>query len=102
MNPNVFLLMLALLAGIALAADVPKGKDLSKGGTVLLLGDSIFDCHEGDKRLDVVLKGVLEKAAPQGKWTVVNAAHGGEYIGPKEGEAAGTSGPLFTDDKGGR
>jgi lysophospholipase L1-like esterase len=85
-----------------MAADAPKGKDMSKGGTVLLIGDSIFDCHEGEKRMEVVLKGVLEKANPQGKWTVVNQAHGGEYIGPREGEPQGTSGPLFTDDKSGR
>lgn len=88
----------------ARAAEAPKhaAKDLTKGGTVLLIGDSIFDCHAGEKRLEFILKAALEKKAPEAKWTVVNQARGGEYIGPKVGEPKGTSGPLFDDDASGR
>jgi lysophospholipase L1-like esterase len=91
----------ALIFPLALNAEVAK-KDLSKGGTVLLIGDSIFDSHQGDKRLEVVLKQALDKQAPQAKWTVYNEAHGGEYIGPADGAAPGTSEPLFSSDTGGR
>jgi lysophospholipase L1-like esterase len=79
-----------------------SAKDLSKGGTVLLLGDSILDCHAGDHRIEVVMKGILDERMPQAQWTVYNEAHGGEYIGPKEGTPSGTSGPLFTTETAGR
>jgi len=65
--------LIALLMGTTMAADAPK-KDLSKGGTVLLLGDSIFDCHDGDKRLEVVLKGVLESPERSGQFSTPLAA----------------------------
>jgi lysophospholipase L1-like esterase len=95
-----FLELLAVLTAFGLAFGVWAGdaKDLSKGGTLLLLGDSILDSHAGDKRIEAVLKRVLEKKAPQAKWTIVNAAHGGQYIGPQEGSPKGTSGPLFTTE----
>jgi lysophospholipase L1-like esterase len=98
------LLGVAMLAHIGLAVEAPKTvtKDLTKGGTVLLIGDSIFDIHDGDKRLEAVLKGVLEKKLPQAKWSLSNQARGGEYIGPKEGDPQGAAGPLFTDEKSGR
>ena len=64
---------------------------------VLLLGDSILDCHRGDKRIEVVLQRLLG-----GPWTVVNEAHGGEYIGPLEGTPKGVSEPLFTSETTGR
>ena len=86
----------------AKAGQASLAKDLSKGGTVLLLGDSIFDCHEGDKRVDAVMKGLLERRTPQARWAVYNEAHGGEYIGPKEGTPVGVSEPLFTTKATGR
>jgi lysophospholipase L1-like esterase len=94
-------ILLLSFCAVCFAGEAAK-KDFSMGGTVLLIGDSIFDSHQGDKRLEAVLKAALERRAPQGKWTVFNDAHGGEYIGPREGEPKGTSGPLFNDDKTGR
>ena len=76
--------------------------NLSAGGTVLLLGDSIFDCHEGDQRIEAVMKRVLAEETPQAQWVIYNEAHGGEYIGPKEGTPAGVSEPLFTAETTGR
>jgi hypothetical protein len=64
-------------------------EDLSRGGTVLLFGDSILDCHQGDKRVEAVMKCLLEQKMPRASWTIHNEAHGGEYIGPREGSAMG-------------
>jgi lysophospholipase L1-like esterase len=89
----------ALLAGNALAA---SGKDLSHGGTILLIGDSIFDCHEGDKRIEFVMQRLLRQVKPDTRWTIFNEAHGGEYIGPKVGNPLGVSQPLFTTETTGR
>ncbi|MBI3680005.1 MAG: SGNH/GDSL hydrolase family protein [Acidobacteria bacterium] len=69
---------------------------------MLLLGDSIFDLHEGDKRIEAVMKNLLEQRSPLVRWTIYNEAHGGEYIGPKEGTPKGVSEPLFTTEKTGR
>jgi len=96
------LMLILFAAGNVWGGDAPKPKDLSKGATILLIGDSIFDIHEGDKRLEAVLKAALTKKAPQGQWAVFNHAQGGEYIGPKVGEAANTSGPFFDSDTEGR
>ena len=77
-------------------------KDLSKGGTILLLGDSILDCHEGDKRIEAVLRRLLQAQAPEVPWTIFNEAHGGEYIGPQQGNPRGVSTPLFATETTGR
>ncbi|MBI3830926.1 MAG: SGNH/GDSL hydrolase family protein [Planctomycetes bacterium] len=92
--------LFALAAYSARAAEAPKpaAKDLSKGGTVLLIGDSIFDCHQGEQRLEFILKAALDKKAPEAKWTVFNEARGGQYIGPKDGETKHTVPPLFEDE----
>jgi lysophospholipase L1-like esterase len=76
--------------------------DLSHGGTVLLIGDSIFDCHEGDHRIEVVMERLLDEKVPGAHWTVINEAYGGEYIGPKEGNPVGVSEPLFSTETSGR
>jgi len=89
----------ALLAGNAMAA---ARKDLSHGGTILLVGDSIFDCHEGDKRIEFVIERLFKQVKPDVRWTVINEAHGGEYIGPKVGSPLGVSQPLFTTGTTGR
>ena len=78
------------------------GKDLSQGGTILLLGDSILDCHEGDKRIEAVLRRLLEEKTPGAQWNIYNEAHGGEYIGPKEGTPVNVTTPLFTTVTTGR
>jgi lysophospholipase L1-like esterase len=67
-----------------------------------MLGDSIFDCHEGDKRIEAVMMRLLAKAVPQALWTISNEAHGGEFIGPKVGMPLGVSEPLFTSETTGR
>ena len=77
-------------------------KDFSEGGVILLLGDSILDCHEGEKRIEFVMQRMLQQAAPQAHWTIFNEAHGGEYIGPKVGNPAGVSQPLFETETTGR
>jgi lysophospholipase L1-like esterase len=100
--------LLVLAVSSTLCPTAAKGgqgapaKDLSRGGTVLLLGDSIFDLHEGDKRIEAVMKGLLERRTPRARWTIYNEAHGGEYIGPKEGTPKGVSEPLFTTEATGR
>ena len=70
--------------------------------TVLLIGDSIFDLHEGDDRLETVLGARLRRDMPEHSWTVANEAHGGEYIGPCEGTPEGVSEPLFDSETTGR
>ena len=77
-------------------------KDLSKGGDILLIGDSILDCHEGTKRIESVLQRLLAAKAPAARWALWNEAHGGEYIGPKEGNPLGVSTPLFSTETTGR
>ena len=66
-------------------ARVADGKELSHGGTILLIGDSIFHCHEGDKRIEFVMQRLFRQVTPGARWTIFNEAHGGEYIGPKLG-----------------
>lgn len=97
-------LVLACLAGAVAvqAGQTALAKDLSKGGTVLLVGDSIFDCHDGDKRIEVVLRRLLQARDPELSWRISNEAHGGEYIGPREGNPRGVSSPLFTTESTGR
>lgn len=95
----LFFTMSVMSAEACLAA---PGRDLSQGGTILLLGDSIFDCHEGDRRIEVVLRRLLGEKTPRAQWTIFNEAHGGEYIGPKEGAPLGVSSPLFTTVTSGR
>lgn len=92
----VFCCTLLVLTGETGAAK--HRKDLSKGGVVLMLGDSIFDLHEGDKRIEAVMKDGLAQKMPRAQWTIYNEAHGGEYIGPKEGSPTGVWEPLFTTE----
>ena len=92
-------IVFAMLVGGAGAA---PGTDLSRGGTILMFGDSILDCHEGDERIEAVLKQKLQDEAPGVRWSIYNEAHGGECIGPKEGSPIGVSTPLFTAETSGR
>jgi lysophospholipase L1-like esterase len=48
------------------------------------------------------MKQLLEQAKAGAQWTIINEAHGGEYIGPKEGSPTGVSEPLFTSETTGR
>ena len=95
-------IVLGLFLSANVAAQVPRPPDGAEGGTVLMLGDSIFDLHEGDKRIEVILKDLLARVAPQTHWTIYNEAHGGEYVGPKEGSPTGVSDPLFSSETTGR
>lgn len=85
--------LLTAMAGFSRAA---SARHLPHGGTVLLLGDSIFDLHTGDKRIEAVMKRMLEEREPGARWAIYNEAYGGEYIGPTEGNPEGVSVPLFT------
>jgi lysophospholipase L1-like esterase len=98
----LFLLSVPYLSARGNGAPARRHKNLSNGGIVLMLGASMFDLHEGDKRIEAVLKDLLAQKMPQARWTIYNEAHGGEYVGPKEGEPAGVSGPLFTTETTGR
>jgi lysophospholipase L1-like esterase len=92
--------LFALLAQDRSPAVAPK--DLSRGRTVSLLGDSILDIHEGEHRVEAVMLRLAQRKSPRAKWTICNEAHGGQYIGPKIGEPEGVSTPLFTTEKTGR
>jgi lysophospholipase L1-like esterase len=91
-----------LIAVMTSSGRAERSRHLSHGGTILLLGDSIFDLHTGDKRVEAVMKRMLERKASGARWTIYNEAHGGEYIGPKEGTPEGVSKPLFTSKSTGR
>lgn len=70
--------------------------------TVLLLEDSILDCHEGDDRIEAHMVRLLERQSPKTRWKIYNEAHGGEYIGPREGMPGGVSEPLLLTETTGR
>ena len=101
---------LQLIAGLVLAfvLAAPSPDHMNRAGefpssvVVLLFGDSILDCHEGNQRIEVVMEQLLERRKASTQWTIVNEAHGGEYIGPKEGSPTGVSEPLFTTETTGR
>ncbi len=95
-------LVFALLSMAPGTGSADPARDISSGGIVLLFGDSILDCHEGDKRIEVVMEQLLEQRTAGARWTVINEAHGGEYIGPKEGLPTGVSEPLFTTETTGK
>lgn len=90
------LVLFALSAQAQSSAATPR--DLSRGGTVLMLGDSILDIHHGEQRVEAVMLRLAEQKMPQAKWTIYNEAHGGQYIGPKIGEPQAVSTPLFTTE----
>jgi lysophospholipase L1-like esterase len=71
-------------------------RDLSRGGTVLMLGDSILDLHQGEHRVEAVMLRLAGQKTPHAKWTIYNEAYGGQYIGPRIGEPQAVSTPLFT------
>lgn len=73
-----------------------------RNAAVIMFGDSIFDLHEGDRRVEAVLARRLRRDVPETGWTISNEAHGGEYIGPPQGPALGVSEPLFETPTTGR
>jgi lysophospholipase L1-like esterase len=83
------------------APSATSAKDLSNGGTVLILGDSILDLHRGEKRVEAIMKRLLDQRAPQAQWTIYNEARGGQYIGPTVGAPFGT-GPLLDTETAGK
>jgi len=99
MNVQLFLLVVLALIVLTLALAVPvqaAEKDLSKGGKILLLGDSILDSHQGNARVENVMQKQFTVMKPGVKFEVVNLARGGMWIGPADpGAAQGISKPLF-------
>ncbi len=57
--------------------------------------------HSGQHRLEAQLAARLREAYPQGEWTVVNEARGGEWIGPGT-QQSGTVEPLLESETTGR
>jgi lysophospholipase L1-like esterase len=101
------LLLCAALFGLVISSPAKAGlpkhpRNLSQGGIILLLGDSIFDLHKGDQRIEAVLKELLVQKKPHSRWTIYDEAHGGEYVGPQQGNPVGVSEPLFTTETDGR
>lgn len=88
--------------GQSAASQSHRRPPLQPGGKVLLLGDSTLDLHSGDKRVEAVMQRLLKARTPHAHWEISNEAHGGEYLGPKEGEPVGVSSPLFSSQTTGR
>jgi lysophospholipase L1-like esterase len=84
------------------ASQLVSAEGPAKDRTVLLLGDSILDCHEGNQRVEAVMRHLLEQRTSNAQWTIHNEAYGGEYIGPQEGSPKGVSEPLLTTQTTGR
>ena len=57
----IFLFMFTMSRATGQAA---PPKDLSQGGTILLLADSILDCHGGDRRIEVCCAACWERKLP--------------------------------------
>lgn len=77
-------------------------RDFSQGGRILLIGDSILDCLEGENRVEFHMMRKLQAWYPQGRFEVVNKARGGMWIGPAD--TAGITGisiPLFDSETAG-
>ena len=55
-----------------------------KGGKILLIGDSLFDCQEGAARIEHRMQEKLKALRPGVPWEVVNLARGGMWIGPAD------------------
>lgn len=73
--------------------------DFSQGGRVLLIGDSILDCLEGEDRVEYLMLAQLQQRYPQGKFEVINKARGGMWIGPADTTGiTGISIPLFDSE----
>ncbi len=84
----------------ALGKADPRGAeaktDLSDGGTVLLIGDSILDSGKGDARVERVISAKLQVIRPGTRWDIVNLARGGMWIGPANADGIkGVARPLF-------
>jgi hypothetical protein len=58
-----------------------------RGGKVLLLGDSLLDCHEGENRIEHPMREKLGALRPGVAWEVVDLARGGIWIGPADATA---------------
>ena len=77
-------------------------QDFSRGGRVLLIGDSILDCLEGENRVAHLMLQKLQQRYPQGTFAVVDKACGGMWIGPADTTGiTGISIPLFDSDSAG-
>ncbi len=93
---------LCLALGIALTSAAGATEDERGGGKILLLGDSLFDCHEGADRIEHRMQEKLKAARPGVAWEVVNLARGGMWIGPADATGVqGVAEPLFASETAG-
>ena len=92
----------AVAAALAACPASAAEKDLSRGGKILLIGDSIFDCGPRGKRIEDFMPGMLSKLKPGARFEVVNLARGGMWIGPADSsKARGVSKPLLDSETSG-
>jgi len=92
---------IAAALGLALSGEPAPAaeKDLSRGGKILLIGDSLFDCGKGETRVEKYLTAALSKMRPGAKFEVVNLARGGMWMGPYDPKGIrGISKPLFESE----
>jgi len=102
---RLLLAAFAALGAVALTSS-PSGaaaeKDLSRGGTVLLIGDSIFDCGPRGSRIEDFIPKVAAALRPGVKFKAVNLSRGGMWIGPADpSKAKGVSSPLLKTETSG-
>jgi len=82
--------------GMVLAHAASGAEGGLRGGKILLLGDSLFDCHEGKDRIEHPVGEKLRALRPGVAWEIVNFARGGMWIGPANATAVeGVAEPLF-------
>jgi len=72
------------VVGVMLADAAGGAEGGLRGGKVLLLGDSLLDCHEGENRIEHPMREKLGALRPGVAWEVVNLARGGMWIGPAD------------------
>ncbi len=96
---SAFLLAALCAGGVCTPGEA---SDLTRGGVVLMIGDSILDIQEGEHRVEAVMLRLAKEKTPQANWVIHNEAHGGQYIGPKIGEPGAVTTPLFTTESTGQ
>ncbi len=93
---RLLLTVFCFVLGMVLADAASGAEGGLRGGKILLLGDSLLDCHEGDDRIERPMREKLAALHPGVAWEVVNLARGGMWIGPADATTAeGVAEPLF-------
>jgi lysophospholipase L1-like esterase len=91
-----------IVLGLTLASNACQAESRLRGGRILLLGDSLFDCHEGENRIEHRMQEKLTALRRGVKWEVVNLARGGMWIGPADAtDVRGVAEPLFATETSG-